>query len=97
MPFIKPIWQVSRSEKEFLEWWQRKNKVTIFFDGASERNSGKAGEGGSIYYPRGWLETRFSWGLGQITNNQAEIFSLLKACQLTKETGHNNLQMFGDS
>ena len=49
-----------------------------------------------LYYPRGILETSFSWGLGQITNNQAEILPLLKTCQLAKEAGHKDLQIFAD-
>ena len=43
------------------------------------------------------LETSFSWGVGQLTNNQAELYALLKACQLAKAVGHNNIQIFGDS
>ena len=42
------------------------------------------------------METSFSWGVGHLTNNQAELFALLKAFQLAKEAGHNNLQIFGD-
>ena len=37
-PVIKPFWQVRISEKEFSEWWQMKNKVSIFFHGASKGN-----------------------------------------------------------
>ena len=74
-----------------------KNKVSIFFDGASKGNPGKAGEGGLIFYPGGNLETSFSWGVGQTTNNQAELYALLKACQLAKAAGHNNIQIFRDS
>ena len=50
-----------------------------------------------IFYLGGKLETSFSWGIGKTTNNQAKLFALLKACQLAKEAGHNNLQIFGDS
>ena len=50
-----------------------------------------------IFYLGGILETSFRWGIGQNTNNQAELFALLKAFQLAKESGHNNLQIFGDS
>ena len=57
---------------------------------------GNGGAGGLISYPRGRLQTIFSWGLGQLTNNQAELFALLKACQLAKAVGHNNIQIFGD-
>ena len=95
-PVIKPFWQVRISEKEFSEWLQMKNKVSIFFDGASKGNPGKAGAGGLILYPGGKLETNFNWGVGQLTNNQAELYALLKACQLAKAAGRNNLQIFGD-
>ena len=74
-----------------------KNKVSIFFDGASKGNLGKFGTGGLIFYLGGKLETSFNWGVGHLTNNQAKLFALLKACQLAKATGHNNLQIFGDS
>ena len=69
----------------------------IFFDGASKGNPGKAGERVLIFYPGGKLETSSTWGIGQNSNNQAELFAHLKACQLAKEAGHNNLQIFGDS
>ena len=58
-------------KKEFTKWWQRQNKVSVFFDGASKGNPGIAEEGGMIYYPGEMLEAIFSWGLGQSTNNQA--------------------------
>ena len=66
-----PIWQIRIAEKEFSEWWQMKNKVSIFFDGASKGNPGKAGVGGLIFYLVGRIETSFSWGVGHLTNNQA--------------------------
>ena len=71
MLVIKPFWQVRISKREFSEWWQMKNKVSIFFDGASKGNPGKAGAGGLIFYPSKRLETNFNWGVGHITNNQA--------------------------
>ena len=74
-----------------------KNKVPIFFDGASKGNPRKAGAGRLIFYPGGMLETSFSWGVGHLTNNQAELYTLLKSCQLAKAAGHNNIQIFGDS
>ena len=70
-PIIKPFWRVILSTNEFLEWWKTKNKGSIFFDGASKGNPGKAGAGGLIFYPGEKLETSFRWGVGQITNNQA--------------------------
>ena len=50
-----------------------------------------------FYYLGGMPKTSFSWGIGQSTNNQAETLALLKACQLAKEAGHKDLQIFGDS
>ena len=50
-----------------------------------------------MYYPGGMLETSFSWGIRQRTNNQVEIVSLLKTCQQAKEAGHKDLQIFGAS
>ena len=37
-----------------------------------------------------------SWGVGHLSNNQAELYALIKACQLAKAAGHNNFQIFGD-
>ena len=59
-PVIKPHWQIKMTEKEILEWWHLKNKVTIFFDGASKGNLEKVGAGGLIYYRGGMLEISFS-------------------------------------
>ena len=58
---------------------------------------GKSRSGGLIFYPGEKLETSFIWGVGHLTNNQAELYALSKACQLAKEAGHNNLQIFGDT
>ena len=71
MLVIKTFWQVILSKNEFSEWWQTKNKVSIFFDGVSKGNPGKYGAGGLIFYPGGKLETSFSWGVGHVINNQA--------------------------
>ena len=70
-PFIKPKWKMRLSKKEFSEWWQIQNKVSVFFDGASKGNPGISKAGGLLYYPGGMLETSFSWGIEQSTNNQA--------------------------
>ena len=72
-------------------------KASIVFDGASKGNPAKAGARGLIFFPGGRLETSFSWGVGQLTNNQAELFALLKSYQIAKAVGPNNIQIFGDS
>ena len=40
---------------------------------------------------------RFSWGLGHKTNNHVEILALLKACQIAREKGNKDIQVFGDT
>ena len=41
------------SKKEFSEWWQRQNKASVFFNGASRGNPRIAEAGGMMYYPGG--------------------------------------------
>jgi ribonuclease HI len=67
------------------------------FDGASKGNPGTSGAGGVVYSPDGQRKDSFSWGLGQNTNNQAEILGLLKACQLAHGNDEKDIQVFGDS
>jgi ribonuclease HI len=74
-----------------------KNITTIFFDGASKGNPGAAGAGGVIYSPNGTTRDCFCWGLGQKSNNQAELLGLIKACLIAREKGIKDLQVFGDS
>ena len=81
----------------FATWWKRNNSASIFFDGASKGNLGITGAGGLIISPDIMIETCFSWGLGTSSNNQAESYSLLKACQIAKETRYKSIQIFGDS
>jgi ribonuclease HI len=50
-----------------------------------------------IYSLNGTRKDNVSWGLGQRTNNQAEIIGLLKACQIARENGIKEIQIFGDS
>jgi ribonuclease HI len=92
-----PDWRIRESVDSFTNWWRTKNLTTIFFDGASKGNPGNAGAGGVIYSPDGTLRDCFCWGLGQKTNNQAEILGLLRACLIVREKGDKDLQVFGDS
>ena len=39
----------------------------------------------------------FSWGLGTMTNSQAESYSLLMAIQIAKDNGFKSIHIFGDS
>ena len=71
-PMLNSLWQIRSSEADFSDWWKNKNKVTIFFDGASKGNLGEAGAGGVLFNPSGNIIIFFSWGLGKRKNNHAE-------------------------
>ncbi len=89
-------WRRRDPEDSFTNWWRSKNLTTIFFDGASKGNPGIVGAGGVIYSSDGSSRECFCGGLGQKSNNQAEIFGLLKACHIARDKGVKDLQVFGD-
>eukprot|EP00253_Pinus_taeda_P008973 PITA_08973 len=90
-------WRIREEDDKFQLWWRTQNLTTIFFDGASKGNPGSAGAGGVIYSIDGIAKDCFSWGLGQKSNNQAEILGLLKACNIARDKGAKDIQVFGDS
>jgi ribonuclease HI len=96
-PHPNSKWRLKYNNDTFQRWWQKQRITTTFFDGASKGNPGIAGAGGIIYSSEGTMIETFSWGLGQRTNNQAEILSLIKVCQIAKARGHRKLQVFGES
>jgi ribonuclease HI len=81
----------------FQDWWRRQGIASIFFNEASKGNLGNTRAGRVIYSSNGSRKDSFSWGLGQRTNNQAEILGLLKACQIVRKNGIKEIQVFGDS
>jgi ribonuclease HI len=95
-PIPKEKWQIRDNLEGFQTWWKSQGKCTIFFDGASKGNPGRSGAGGIIYLPNGSKES-YSWGLGIKSNNQAEVLSLLKACQLARKRNPEEIVVFGDS
>ena len=68
-----------------------------FFYGASKGNPGISGAGGLIISPDRMLSINFCWGLGTLSNNQAEFYSLLMAIQLVKKNGFLLVQIYGNS
>jgi len=94
---VNPDWRIRDDDDNFQSWWRSQNLPTIFFDGASKGNPCATGAGGVIYSPDGFSKDCFSWGLGQKSNNQAEILGLLKACLIARDKGVKDLQVFGDS
>ena len=71
--------------------------MVIFFDGASKGNPGVSGVGGLVFSPDRLSSFRFCWGLGIMSDNQAECYSFLMASQLAKEKGFMSVQIYGDS
>ena len=71
--------------------------TVLFFDGASKGNPKVSGANGVIFFPNYLNHLIFSWGLGSMTNNQAECYNLLMAIQLAKGKGFKSIQIFGDS
>lgn len=95
-PIHKERWQIRETKDNFQTWRKSQDICTIFFDGASKGNPGRSGAGGVIYYRNGEKE-EFSWGLGVKTNNQAEILSLWKACQIASKESPKEILIIGDS
>ena len=90
-------WRLRDTNEKFQDWWRKQGEASIFFYGASKGNPGIVGAGGVIYSLNGSRKDRFSWGLGQRTNNQEEILGLLKAYQIARENGNREIQVFRDS
>jgi len=96
-PHFKTKWRLRDNHDIFQSWWKKQGITLVFLDGASKGNSGTVELGGIIYSSEGKILETFCWGLGHRTNNQAEILSLIKVCQIAKERGLRELQAFGDS
>ena len=71
--------------------------AVLFFDGASKGKSRVSSTGGVIFFPDSLIHLSFSWGLGTMTNNQAECYNFLIDIQLVKGKGLKSLQIIGDS
>ena len=69
----------------------------MFFDGVSKGNPRIIGAGGLILSLDRSSEIYFSWGLWKCLKNQAECYSLLKACQIVKDIGYKAIHIFRDS
>ena len=94
---LPPLWHVRLTVDNFSFSWKSKGVYTIFFDGASKGNPGIAGAGGLIFSLDNEKICSFCWGLGICSNNQAENYYLLMACQIAKKIGIKEIQIFGDS
>ncbi len=71
--------------------------LTIYIDGASKGNPGKAGIGVAIYNNEGELIKEISQGIGISTNNIAEYAALLFALQEGIILGCREIAVYTDS
>jgi len=78
-------WKLRMSEKEFEEWRKNQNRFSLFFNGVSKNNPGKAGASGVISDPDGKEIITYEWGLGETTNNKEEAYSLLLGTRILKK------------
>ena len=69
-------WEIRLEEQEFIKWRSSLEKHVLHVDGASKGNPGYSGSGGVLLDSSGKTVLKFSWGLGQNTNNIAEILAL---------------------
>ena len=72
-------------------------RVTIWVDGASRGNPGRAAIGVIIKDERGELMARISQRIGTTTNNQAEYRAIIAALEKTIELGITHVAMNSDS
>eukprot|EP01016_Furgasonia_blochmanni_P023121 TRINITY_DN2503_c0_g1_i5.p1 TRINITY_DN2503_c0_g1~~TRINITY_DN2503_c0_g1_i5.p1 ORF type:complete len:187 (+),score=36.40 TRINITY_DN2503_c0_g1_i5:132-692(+) len=70
---------------------------SIFFDGASENNPGKAGAGVVIFDGKNKEFFAEGFPLGLKTNNEAEYLGLIYGLKMASDVGIQKLEVFGDS
>ena len=90
-PVSFPSWRFHGSKDSLNKIWMNSSSGVVFFDGASKGNPGESGAGGLVLSPDSLTKLSFSWGLGSLSNNQAESYSLLMATQIAKEKGYNSV------
>ena len=66
-------------------------------DGASKGNPDPAGSGGVLLDYSGKIALNFSWGLGQNTNNIAEILAIWQGLNQARRLSIKKLAIIGDS
>ena len=96
-PVSIPTWRFHGNSVSLIKIWLNSASTVIFFDGASKGNPGALGVGGLVFSPEKLTKFIFSWGLGSMTNNQDESYSLLMATRFAKEKCFKSVQIFGDS
>jgi len=81
------------NEKKTKEY----KKLILFTDGGSKGNPGPAGIGILIFNKEGKLIKEVSEFIGKTTNNVAEYIALLRALEISKEFGADEIEIKCDS
>lgn len=81
------------NEKKIKEY----KKLILFTDGGSKGNPGPAGIGILIFNKEGKLIKEVSEFIGKTTNNVAEYIALLRALEISKEFGADEIEIKCDS
>jgi len=89
-------WNLRGTKEEISQWILAQNRNTLHFDGASKNNPGKAGAGGIIKDQQGKVLVIYEWGLGQMSNNMAEAYSLLLGTNILNQLRIRNPIILGD-
>ena len=90
-------WEIRLEEREFIKWRSSLNKHILHVDGASKGNPRPAGSGGVIIDMSGNIILKFAWGLGQNSNNIAEIIAIWQGLMQARSLSINKLAIIGDS
>eukprot|EP00253_Pinus_taeda_P035640 PITA_35640 len=90
-------WKLRGTKEEVNNWIQKQRRPTLHFDGASKNNPGQAGAGGIIKDSQGKTIVTYEWGLGSMSNNKAEAYSLLLGTSIARNLGLQNPLIMGDS
>lgn len=91
-------WQIrGKTSEEFQNWVPKQKAHSLFFDGASKGNPGKAGAGGVIKNIDGVPILQFAWGLGINSSIQPKALALFQGLKLLLKLGIKEAIIFGDS
>eukprot|EP00253_Pinus_taeda_P024741 PITA_24741 len=90
-------WKLRGTKEEVNQWISDQKRPTLHFDGASKNNPGKAAAGGIIKNHRGETIVSYEWGLGRVSNNVAEAYSLLLGTSILNRLEIKNPIIMGDS
>jgi ribonuclease HI len=90
-------WQIRMPENSFSNWNKEIDCYSLLFDGAAKGNPGNAGAGGVIKNIEGQIEHRYTWGLDQDTNTQAEAMALMQGLKILQKARIKEAKIIGDS